>query len=275
MMSMMTGAAGPGADGCGGAEAGGTGTGAEAASREAPRIPEPVRPRVGRGGARRAGRAQRARWPQPWVWLGALTVLGWPAAPAGAQTPLGDPMRIAVVRDFLPRDGAGSRHPDAPAELEQLGRLAGVWIARQEVRRRDGAWVEGGPALWVWRYALGGFAVQDLWYQAADRLPAYLGELGRDYLLSGFRSYDPEAERWHVAWTANGLGRTPGLDFGTMEGRREGERLVLRSPGDGENPQRIVFSEISDDGFLWESEFSQDGGKTWIVVMRVRAERYR
>jgi len=194
--------------------------------------------------------------------------------PLVAQSPLGDPLEIRSIRDFLPAEGFGAPAPDAPPELRQFGQLAGIWLAEQEIRRRDGTWVTAGPALWVWRYALDGFAVQDLWFQAADQLPEYLGPLGRNYLLSGLRFYSPSSQRWEIAWVANGLGQTPGNDFGTFEGRMIDGRLVMTSPA-AANPQRIVFSDFAPDAFLWTSEFSQDGGQTWIAVMRVRAHRYR
>ncbi len=206
--------------------------------------------------------------------LGLVVGLSGAATPAAAQTPFGDPMEIPVIRDFLPASGLGERHPDAPVELEQFGQLAGIWIGEQEMRRPDGSWMVAGPSLWVWRYALGGFAVRDLWFQAADQLPVYLGDLGRDYLLSGTRIYSPASSRWEIAWTANGLAQTPGQDFGTFHATWEDDRIVMTSPAGG-NPQRVIFSDFTPDSFLWTSEFSPDGGETWMEFMRVRATRYR
>lgn len=203
-----------------------------------------------------------------------IAVLVLAAAPASAQTPFGDPMEIPAIRDFLPASGFGERHPDAPVELEQLGQLAGIWVGEQEALRRDGEWVVVGSSLWAWRYSLGGFQLQDLWYQAADQLPEYLGDLGRDYLLSGTRIYSPASKRWQMAWTANGLGGAPGQDFGTFIATWEEDRIVMTSPTDG-NSQRIIFSDFTPDAFLWTSEFSQDRGETWVAAMRVRATRVR
>ena len=39
--------------------------------------------------------------------------------------------------------------------------------------------------------------------------------------------------------------------------------------------QRIQFVDIEADSFTWLSEFSQDGGQTWITFMRMRARRLR
>ena len=127
----------------------------------------------------------------------------------------------------------------------------------------------------MWCYALGRFAIRDLWYQSADKLPEYLGDLGRDYLLSAVRIYSPASRRWEIAWIANGLGQTPGQDFGTFHARMEDGRLVMTSAAAEGNPQRIVFSDFSADSFRWTSEFSSDGGETWNEIMRVRATRYR
>lgn len=187
----------------------------------------------------------------------------------------GDPMEIPAIRDFLVEGGFGERAPGAPEAVDEFGRLAGVWYATQEVLRRDGSRVRGEPALWAWKYALGGYAVHDLWYQARDRLPDYLGDLGRDYLLSSRRVYDVRDERWKVAWMANGAGETPGKDFGTMEARAEEGRIVMTSEPGEHGVQRVVFSEIAGDSFRWASEYSQDDGETWTTVMRVTARRIR
>ena len=77
-----------------------------------------------------------------------------------------------------------------------------------------------------------------------------------------------------AAWTANGLGSAPGQDFGTFVATWENPRLVMTSPEDN-NPLRVVFSDFTPDSFLWTSEYSQDGGETWLAVTRVRATRYR
>ena len=67
---------------------------------------------------------------------------------------------------------------------------------------------------------------------------------------------------------------TPGLDVGTFEASSDDGRLVMTSPGSSEmGEQRVVFSEIDENSFLWESEFSSDGGETWQTVMRVKAKR--
>ena len=165
----------------------------------------------------------------------------------------------------------GTLHDKAPERSRDFARLVGVWDVEQELRKRDGTWAGTWPGVWVWKHAIDGFAVQDLFYQPKDALPPYMVSFGRDYLLTAMRIYDVRSKRWNVA---NGAGLTPGLDFGTFEASSDDGRLVMTSPGSSEmGKQRVVFSEITESSFLWESEFSSDGGDTWQTVMRVKATR--
>jgi len=184
-----------------------------------------------------------------------------------------DPMTVPAVKSFI-GGGFGAKHPDAPAQLEQFGRLAGLWKVEQELRRKNGEWAQGAPGLWAWKYTLGGFAVTDLWFQPADGLPVYMADLGRDYLLSAVRIFEVRSGKWRVAWMSNGAGKTSGMDFGTFEAVGENDEIIMNAPPvEGMGLQRIVFSGISDSSFRWRSEYSQDDGKTWAAIMRMHATR--
>lgn len=208
--------------------------------------------------------------------LAIATVVAAGIAPVQAQPAPTDPLEIPTIRAFLGDDGFGKAHPEAPPEIEHFGRLAGAWEVEQEVLTQAGEWRTETPALWVWQYTLDGFAVTDLWYQAADALPQYMSHLGRAYMLSAIRVYDVKAG-WRVAWMANGAGKGPGMDFGTFEAVAEEGRIVMRNSGDDPavGLQRIVFSDVTDDSFRWTSEYSQDNGATWTAVMKVHATRIR
>lgn len=199
-------------------------------------------------------------------------LLALPTWAAGAEPPL-RPDDPAAVRAFLAA-GFGSLHEKAPEPTRQFAQLVGLWDVTLEMRRRDGSWAGSWPAVWAWKHALDGFAIQDLFAQPADRLPPYLSGLGRDYVLTAMRLYDVRAGHWSVAWMANGGGATPGQDFGTFEARADDGRIVMTSAGPSAMAeQRIVFSRIEPDSFLWESQFSGDGGDTWQTVMRLEAVR--
>ena len=210
-------------------------------------------------------------------WLTLTTLAAATPVQAGllGQNPYAAPLDIPAIRAFVGAEGLGRLHENAPAETQEFGRLVGVWnVTDVEMQGPNGQWVPSAPAVWVWKYTIDGFAVQDLFYQAADRLPTYMGTLGRDYMLTAMRIFDARAGQWKVAWMANGAGKVPGQDFGTFVARMEGEELIMTSPGgDGAPLQRVVFSDFTGDSFRWRSEYSADGGTNWTTVMRLRAER--
>ncbi len=194
---------------------------------------------------------------------------------AAAQQSVDELLTIPTLQQFA-GGGLGAAAEGAPPELEQFGQLVGFWHVDQEMRRQDGSWMSTAPGVWVWKYALGGYAVQDLWFQSVDNLPIYMAELGHDYALTGLRTYDAPSGGWNIAWAANTGGSGPGADFGMLTGVLEAGDLVLSSPAEGDMPpQRIVFSDIEADSFVWTSSFSRDGGETWMDVMRVTARRLR
>lgn len=201
--------------------------------------------------------------------LSTLFIAGLASTALAAESP---PPSVASpeIIAFLGADGFGAAHPDAPPEGRAFARLVGLWRAEVEIRGQDGSWARDGAALWAWQYALDGFATQDLWFQSIEDLSSYLRPLGRPYMLTGLRIFEPGSGRWRIAWAANGAGKI-GVDFGTLDGEMRGEDVVLTSETQFGH-QRITFSEITDDSFLWTSEMSRDG-ESWTAVMRVRARR--
>jgi len=184
-----------------------------------------------------------------------------------------DPTEIEAIASFL-AGGLGERHAEAPGETDQFGQLVGLWKARQEMSAGDGNWNVIGGGYWAWKYALDGFAVQDLWYQGSNALPPYLSGFGRDYLLSTMRLFDVQSRRWQVSWMSNGAGKSPGSDFGTFEAVHAEGQIVMTSPPDPRfGQQRVVFSEITEDTFTWVSEYSRDDGHTWTAMMRMKMDR--
>ena len=189
----------------------------------------------------------------------------------GGELKVENVISMPEVRGFLGAERLGKAHPEAPAELAQFGRLVGIWKTETEMRAQDGSWVRTEPAVWVWKYTLGGFATQDLWIQPKDHLPGYLKSLGRTYLLTSLRVFEPSSSRWQIAWAANGAGQGAGQDFGTFTAVAQGGDMVLTGSS-SYGKQRITFSEITDSSFMWTSEYSPAEGE-WMAVMKVRAQR--
>lgn len=209
----------------------------------------------------------RKTWFPGILCVGILLVGFWNAS---SQDKISNP----TIKAFLGTSGFGNSHDQAPQEIDQFGQLAGLWQVKQEMLGQDGEWQPAPPAIWVWRYTLGGFAVQDLWFQAADELPTYLADLGRDYLLSSTRVFDSRQGHWNVAWVANGGGTAPGQDFGTFIGLFDKGEITMSAPAiKVVGLQRVVFSHIEQNSFRWRSDYSRDDGKTWTTVMRMVATR--
>ena len=200
-----------------------------------------------------------------------LAVLSFLGSVVHAESAYPDGARTPEIAAFLGADGFGTMNSKAPPETAGFGRLVGLWDTTIEMRAQDGSWVEQAPALWAWQFVLDGFATQDLWFHSAENLPKYMAALGRPYLLTGLRIYEPSSGKWRVAWAANGAGKASGMDFGTLDGALENGNMVLRSESEWGH-QRVTFSEITDRSFLWTSEMSRDG-ESWAPVMRVRATR--
>ena len=68
-----------------------------------------------------------------------------------------DPMSIPAIKSFVGQ-GFGARNGNAPAQIDEFGRLAGVWSVAVELRRQDGSWMESAPSIWAWKYVIDGFA---------------------------------------------------------------------------------------------------------------------
>lgn len=178
--------------------------------------------------------------------------------PAAAQEP-------GATEGFDP----GRVHPDAPPETAQFGRLAGIWDVEMDVRRPDGSWSEEPlVAEWRFRYVLDGFAVQDDWYAPPPGAPAGDGPSQRG---TNLRIYDPEAERWEVAYASNTQ-----KQLSTFEARAEGEdRIVMTGLHASGHSSRTTFYDVTAESFAWMMEFQGLGEdpEAWTEVARVRAVR--
>ncbi len=203
-----------------------------------------------------------------------LLVFGLPGAAVAesSDSSLDELLEIPAIKTFM-AGGVGELHDEAPEQTLQFGQLVGLWRVEVEMRTQKGEWVASAPGVWAWKYSLGGFAVSDLFYQSADQLPSYMSTLGRDYLLSANRIFEAGSGTWRVAWMANGAGQVMGADYGTFAAEMTEGELVMSSEGGGFGMQRVVFSDLSESSFRWESQYSQDGGKTWNAVMRMVATR--
>ena len=72
---------------------------------------------------------------------------GMPVDRSFAQDAM-DPVAIPAIQSFV-GGGYGAPNDLAPAEVQQFGRLVGLWDADVELRRQDGSWVKSEPGIWA------------------------------------------------------------------------------------------------------------------------------
>ena len=173
----------------------------------------------------------------------------------------------AAAGEFDP----GSRHPEAPPETEQFGRLAGVWDVEMSVRKDDGSWPEPGQGKrveWRFRYILDGWAIQDEWIAPP---PDVSTEDDQRQLGTNIRIYDPKAGHWDSAWISNTQQKVS-----TFEAvAEESDRIVMTGTHASGRPSRVTFYDITDDRFEWRMELQGVGEdpEAWTEVARIHAEK--
>ncbi len=160
----------------------------------------------------------------------------------------------------------GSRHPEAHSELEQFAFMVGNWDIKARRKLADGTWSKRfQPAYWEGRWALGGYAIADYWYDRppTDGAAAQSGGVN-------LRMYHPQEGQWLNMWQHT---MVPEVRTLTSEVREDGLMHMWASHPDTSDKRRMTFVVESDDFWYRVEENSQDGGKTWQEVTRLDAHR--
>ncbi|MEM1080891.1 MAG: hypothetical protein AAGH65_04850 [Pseudomonadota bacterium] len=93
----------------------------------------------------------------------------------------------------------GQPHPEAPSQLDQFAFLIGFW--KIDLFQMQGeAWSppRPNPAYWTGRYALGGMAIYDEWF---DVDPTIDPNTPRG---ANLRAYDRASNQWQMTWLHTG-----------------------------------------------------------------------
>lgn len=160
----------------------------------------------------------------------------------------------------------GEPHADAPPEISDFDFLIGNW---QIDIVRPGAEGEWGPkvaeAYWEGRYAMGGFAVVDAWY---DQVPWKTdATVGRGI---NTRMYDTQNQVWQMAWQHTALDHVR-----LLQARRDGDEVEmwqLNPDGSRFEARRTRFHDISENSWVRTDQLTRDG-ETWGNALRLEATR--
>ena len=91
------------------------------------------------------------------------------------------------------------------------------------------------------------------------------------FLGNSVSVYNPSTKLWHQAWVDNQGG------YINLIGEIYPDKRIFKTPPvekDGKIvSQRMVFYDIKPDSFTWDWEGTQDGGKTWNLLWRIKYTR--
>ena len=165
----------------------------------------------------------------------------------------------------LRADGPFPDHADA---LMLFCQFIGVWDIDVTLFDRDGSVRGQGPGEWSFGWVLEGRAIQDVLVRPpravrSSAIPTDFWEYG-----TTLRVYDPPSGTWRITWFAPARGGELRL-----LARAEGDDIVLDGVEREPIAFRWVFSEITEDSFLWRGSGSDDDGATWLVLQEMQARR--
>ena len=168
------------------------------------------------------------------------------ASSSTTNSNLSDP-RQAMVAAL----GAEHPHPSIANEARPFDRLVGTWDCDFTFYLGDGRVLrKKGELRFGW--ILDGRALQDIWitYPLDNTRERSIG--------TSVRFFDTKRKLWRVVFIG------PEHNYlVNVEGRLEGDNIVLRGIDTDRAQIRWTFMDIKDDSFTWHGEKSRDGGKTW------------
>ena len=136
--------------------------------------------------------------------------------------------------------------------LNDYDALLGTWEFSYQDRADDGSYQTPFKGHWTFEKKPGGGLIEDRWRPDDPTAP-----LAKS--LYTYRTFDPKRKVWVIIGTQSSGGKMdPGLTW-----TDENNRYVIQVAGNGIS--RIRYLAIDANHFLWRSDWSGDGGKTWIL----------
>jgi hypothetical protein len=160
---------------------------------------------------------------------------------------------------------ANGPHPSLTEELNDFGQFVGQWDMDVTFFDEAGVLVYHEPGMWSFAWVLDGRAIQDvLTYPRVDETGRVLG------IGTTLRYYDRRTRKWTVTW--NGV--VTGVTIVLSGGRFDSELRLDGADADGKL-NRWIFTEITDDRFVWSGYESDDDGASWRLEQRMIGLRRR
>lgn len=157
--------------------------------------------------------------------------------------------------------------PEHTAEMEQFGRLAGLWETQITYYPPDGSPARHAEGEWEFTYALGGRAVIDVWQVPGRRGLGGGRRAANQECGLCVRIWDPRLRLWRFTFHGTARG-----DLIHMFARELGDEIVMER-ADGGELVRWIFADLQPESFQWRAERSANGGGSWRLEQEVTARR--
>ena len=152
------------------------------------------------------------------------------------------------------------------AELEEKMSLFGRFVGEWDL---DWSWM-GGEIIkgeWIFSWVLDGTAIQDIWIVPSREVRENYPKSNWNYGTT-MRFYQPQRDEWDVVYGC--LGDDTVLLKPVII---EDDGITLEAQNVKGARMRWVFSEVTDNSFVWRNTRSSDDGETWKVMGEMHATR--
>ena len=159
--------------------------------------------------------------------------------------------------------------PDYADKLMLFGRLVGAWDIEGSYFNQEGQVVRQQQGEWHFDWVLEGRAIQDVILTPPREERRRTGSPAKEYGTT-VRFYDPRIDAWRVTFVAPVFGAIVSLIA-----RPLGDTIVVEGRSPDNKLYRWIFSDITDQAFLWTGCTSGDEGRTWLREEEIRGTRRR
>lgn len=216
------------------------------------------------------------------VWVARALALGLPALAAEPPLPVPPLAKGSAVlagnsasadprQDMIHTLGAPGPHASMRDQAGCFDRFVGTWDCDYALFSPEGKVTRlSGQVVFGW--VLDGWAMQDIWWSRSA--PGQERAIG-----TTLRFFDRKAGLWRVTWIAPRAGAVLQLEGGPVAQGRESKDgapgIVLNGKDTDGSLTRWTFNDIQPDAFIWRSENSRDGGRTWVMEEEHHLKRRR
>ena len=153
----------------------------------------------------------------------------------------------------------------SPNHHKDFHDLIGKWEIQDEILTPEGTFQSGQGAQWHFYEILNGQAVQDDWI--APPFGTELTANQKRQFGTNIRIYNPEQQRWEMAWASSSDRKIDVFTATTSD-----DRITMTGNFNGA-PSRITFFDITANTFSWSLERQSVTEDQWRVVYRMEAKR--